>query len=59
MRARRPRRNNQLKSAFVAFFNLASCGAKLRTAAQNSDERRYFVIASVRCHSLLNFSTGC
>jgi hypothetical protein len=37
-----------LKNAIVAFFNLAKCGAKLRTEAQNNDLRRYFAIATVR-----------
>ena len=40
--------SSPLKDAIVAFFNLAKCGAKLRTEAQNNDLRRYFVIASVR-----------
>jgi hypothetical protein len=37
-----------LKNAIVAFFNLAKCGAKLRTKAQNNDLRRNFAIASLR-----------
>jgi hypothetical protein len=37
-----------LKNAVVALFNLAKCGAKLRTEAQNNDLRRYFGIASMR-----------
>ena len=56
-----------LKNA-LASFNLAKCGAKLRTEAQYNDLRRstqrlstgrYFVIASMRCRSLLSKSTGC
>ena len=54
-----PRLSSLLKNALVAFFNLAKCGAKLRTEAQNNDLRRYFVIASMRCRSLLIKSTGC
>jgi hypothetical protein len=34
----------------LAFFNLAKCGAKLRTEAQNNDLCRCFVIASWRCY---------
>jgi hypothetical protein len=45
-----------LKNAVVAFFNLAKCGAKLRTKSQNNDLRRHFVIASMRWRSP---STGC
>jgi hypothetical protein len=37
-----------LKNAVLAFFNLAKCGAKRRTEAQNHDLRRYFAIASMR-----------
>ncbi len=51
--------SSPLKNAVVAFFNLAKCKAKLRTEAQNNDLRRNFVIASVRCHSPSNSSTGC
>jgi len=47
-----------LKKTIVAFFNLAKCGAKLRTEAQNNDLRRYFVIASLRWRSLSSKSTG-
>ncbi len=36
----------------MAYFNLAKCGAKLRTEAQNNDLRHYFEIASTRSHSL-------
>ncbi len=43
----------------MACFNLAKCGAKLRTEAQNNDLRRHFEIASVRSRSPLNTSTGC
>jgi hypothetical protein len=57
-RANRPA-SGLLKNAVVAFFNLTKCGAKLRTKAQNNDLRRYFVIASMRCRSPLNKSTGC
>jgi len=46
-----------LKNAFVAFFNLAKCEAKL-DGSQNNDLRRYFVIASMRCRSPSNNSTG-
>jgi hypothetical protein len=38
-----------LKKAVVAFFNLAKCGAKLRTARKITPARRgYFAIASMR-----------
>jgi hypothetical protein len=40
--------SSPLKNAVVAFFNLAKCGAKLRTKAQNNDLRRHFGIASMR-----------
>jgi hypothetical protein len=49
-----------LKNAIVAFFNLAKCEAKLRTARKiTPTSRGYFVIASMRCNSLLIQSTGC
>src|SRR5262249_23790211 len=47
-----------LKNAIMTFFNLAKCGAKLRTEAQNIDVRRYFGIASLRCSSPSKKSTG-
>jgi hypothetical protein len=56
---RRKSPSSLLKNAFVTFFNLTKCGAKLRTEAQNNDLRRYFVIASMRCRNLLIKSTGC
>jgi hypothetical protein len=44
--------NSLLKNAFVAFFNLARHGAKLRAAAQNNDLRRNVGIAFLRFRSL-------
>ena len=53
------RPNSPLKNAVVEIFNLARCGAKLRTKAQNNDLRRHFGIASMRWRSPSNTSTRC
>jgi hypothetical protein len=47
-----------LKNAIVAFFKPRQARSQAPCGSQNNDLRRYFVIASMRCRSLLSKTTG-